>query len=223
MSDNLIAYIILSISFMVVFGMGDFLLLRLRWKAEHSRKFVHIGSGLLACTFPFYFDSHWWVMAICASFVGLLYLSLKFNFLKGINQVDRKTYGSLVYPLAVYGSFYFYSSFAALSPMIFLIPILLLSIPDPAAALVGKNYPIRRFSADPHAKSWGGSGAFFLSAAVIVFIPMYASYDYGVFRSISVAVMIALVTTAIEAFSKKGLDNLFVPLGACICLYFLMP
>ena len=85
MSLNIIAYLILSLSFLLIFLLGDALLIYAKIPAEYSRKTVHILSGLLACAFPVYFSSYWWVLAICSSFIGLLFLSIRFNFLKGIN------------------------------------------------------------------------------------------------------------------------------------------
>src|SRR5208283_3979131 len=100
--SNFIAYLILSSGFLAIFFSGEALYTYLKVPAEFSRKYIHISSAVLACAFPFFFDSQWWVMAICFSFLILLYLSVKFNFLKSINSVERKTFGSVLYPVAIY-------------------------------------------------------------------------------------------------------------------------
>ncbi len=218
MNPDILAYLILSVCFLLIFLLGDLMLHYFKVQVEYSRKTVHVLSGLLACAFPIYFSNYWWVFAICASFIVLLFISLKFNLLKGINSVERKTYGSIVYPIGVFFSFVFYSvhinRYVFEPYFLFYIPLLILTFSDPLAAIVGKNFPIKRFSDKPGSKSWGGSGAFFLSAFVLSYFLLPPE-----FRSLTLALVLALVTMQAESWSKSGLDNIFIPLSAMLVLY----
>ena len=97
---------------------------------------------------------------------------------------------------------------------LFYIPLLILTFSDPLAAIVGKNYPIKRFTINPESKSWGGSGAFLISAFFITYLLLPTEN-----RSIALAVIIAIATMQAESWSKKGLDNFFIPITAMAVLY----
>ena len=192
--SNLTAYLLLSVGFLILFFIGELLLKFFKVSSEISRKFAHITSGLLACAFPFAFDSHWWVMAICASFLALLYLSAKFNFLKSINSVERKTYGSVLYPIAIYICFFLNQLLTNDSGQFqfYFTSVLILALSDPLAAIIGGNYPIFRFKKIATGKSLSiffifsavsGSGntlyAFFIEAITIA-LYISAAYLMGI-------------------------------------------
>jgi dolichol kinase len=154
-------------------------------------------------------------MAIGFSFLLLLYLSEKFNFLKSINSIERKTFGSVLYPIAIYlcfilnqvlvknnGQYQFY--FASL---------MILGISDPLAAIVGGKYPIFRFQKIAVGKSIGGSLAFFIAAFIISF--SFLTLD----NKILICLAVSLLSTLAELFSYNGFDNLFVPLSCYLLFY----
>jgi phytol kinase len=214
---NLTAYILLSLSFLFLFFLGEILLKYFKVAPEYSRKFVHITSGILACAFPFCFNSHWWVMGICFSFLLLLYLSKTFNFLKGINSVERKTYGSILYPIAIYLCFILnqlLEKYPGQYPFYFS-SVLIMAISDPLAALIGRKYPLHRFMKIVNGKSIGGSLAFFISALIISF--SFLNIDNKIF----ICLTISLLSTIVELFCSKGFDNIFVPLS-CYLVFFLI-
>jgi len=215
--SNLIAYLLLSVGFLFLFSIGELLLKFFKVSAEISRKFAHITSGLLACAFPFAFDSHWWVMAICTSFLGLLYLSAKFNFLKSINSVERKTYGSVLYPIAIYICFFLNQLFTKGSGQFqfYFTSVLILAISDPLAAIIGGNYPLFRFKKIATGKSVGGALAFFISTFIISY--SFLNFD----DKILISLVISLLSTLVELISSNGFDNLFIPLSCYLIFFFL--
>lgn len=215
--SNFTAYLLLSAFFLAILFAGEVLYKYFNLPAELSRKFSHISSALIACTFPFLLDSHWWVMAIGFSFLVLLYLSVKFNFLKSINSVERKTFGSELYPIAIYlcfllnhilvknnGQFQFYFS-----------SILILGISDPLAAIIGGKYPIYRFKKIVTGKSIGGSLAFFIATFIISF--SFLNLE----NKIIICLVISVLSTLVELICSKGFDNLFIPLS-CYIIFFLL-
>ncbi|NUM32527.1 MAG: phosphatidate cytidylyltransferase [Bacteroidetes bacterium] len=222
MSD-FITFLIISISGLLLFGFTELMYHRFKIDVEITRKTAHIGSGLLSLLFPVYFHSQWWVLLICAMFQLLLVTSINLGFLKSINAVKRKTYGSVVYPIVVYIVFLFWF-YLERNPkendnnyIYFYLPITILAICDPIATFFGKKYPIYKLK--KLSKSIGGSVAFWFTAFSICFFFTLNSKVFGQFDIIWVSILIATVSTFTELYSKKGFDNLFIPISVIISMY----
>ncbi|MBD3638567.1 MAG: phosphatidate cytidylyltransferase [Crocinitomicaceae bacterium] len=220
--------------FLILFTIGELLYHKLKLPAEITRKFVHMGTGVICLTFPFFLGSHWSVLVLTISFFAILLVSIKFNLLKSINSVDRKTGGSFIFPVVIYLTFWAYSIFGlgdmdatgldwkntAIGREMFygatvyyFLPILILSISDPMAALIGKKWPVGKYKIFGCTKTFMGSAAFFLSAlalSIIFMMPLATSPEYGML----IALCIAFSTTLVEAICHRGIDNLLIPLTA---------
>lgn len=217
MNQQLINTAILAGSFLALFGLAELLYHFAKVKAEITRKIVHFGTGILTLLFPILLDNHWLVLFLCASFAVILFLSLRFNLLKSINAIDRKSYGSLCYPLSVYICYLVYDWYHAahqsnIDLLIFYLPILILAISDPLAALFGKRWPIGKYAVGCGHKSVLGSSVFFASAFIISFGILYKLYASNTTSIVAASFIIALSTTISEAFSSKGMDNLYIPI-----------
>jgi phytol kinase len=211
MNSDLINSIILSGCFLALFAIGELLYHRFKVRAEYTRKLSHFGTGILTFLFPVMLSNHWWVLALCSSFALLLVVSLKFNFLKSINAVDRETVGSLCYPVSVY--FCFLASSHYQDMVIFYLPILVLAISDPLAALFGKRWPIGKFSVMGQHKTLVGCTAFFISSFIIALLFHVISLQSRPGEIIGYALLIAVLSTIVEALSSRGWDNLTIPLS----------
>ena len=198
--------ILLSTSFLVLFAFGEVLYHVFNVKAELTRKWSHIGTGFLTLLFPSMLSNHWWVLVLCATFAVLLSTSIKFNFLKSINAVDRDTAGSLCYPLAVYTSFLV--SVWKEDTLFFYLPILIMALADPSAALVGKRWPWKPYTVGKQKKSVAGSLAFF---AVSTVLSIYFLGGNLTVEHIWLILIVAVSSTLAEAFSAKGYDNVTIP------------
>jgi phytol kinase len=221
MNSELINFGILAFMFLVLFAIAEFGYHFLKVKPEWTRKFVHLGTGLLALLFPVMLKNHWHVLLLCASFFILLNLSLKFNFLKSINDIPRKSIGSLAFPISVYGCYLAFCFFER-HYFYFYLPILILAISDPIAALVGKHVPGNKINFGKKDKTLMGSLAFFLSAAIISFVLIIAFKKYeGTLNFVLYTVLIAFVATIAEAFSSKGWDNITIPASVLATLFVL--
>jgi len=221
MKTEIINMLLLSGAFLTLFGIAECLYHFLKVKAEHSRKLVHFGTGVLTLTFPAMLDNHWLVLALCTSFVGVLAGSLKFNLLKSINAIDRKSYGSLAFPMAVYLSYLAYD-FSGQNYLYYYLPILTLAICDPLAALVGRRFPLGKFKIAGGNKTVMGSAIFFLSAFVLsASLLAYFNIDLAMSTLFLQCCGIALVAMFSEAVSGKGMDNLSIPIAVISSLYFL--
>lgn len=254
MNDNLFYTILLTFGFLALFGSAEILYHFFKLKTEYTRKFVHVGTGFITLLFPLLLTHHLWVLFLCSSFAILLLLSLKFNFLPSINKIERKSVGSLAYPLAVYISFLAFNfstdfiqnqnsntEISTHSNLIyFYLPMLILAISDPMAALLGRNLSKRQFSffsnnkvlrlflkSNPThnyqiktpCKTIIGSVAFFGSAFLIGVILFFSLNEFSFFVGISLAFFVAFCATFSEAFSKKGWDNLTIPVTVISVLF----
>ncbi len=223
MNPDLLHYIILSGAYIFLFATAEILYHKFHFQAEHTRKVVHIGSGLLSMLFPILFSSHWWVLGICSSFVLLLFVSQKFNFLRSINGIDRKSHGSVLYPVAVYMSFlsYDYMSFhtAMHTYFWFYQPVLVMALADPAAALCGKRYPTGIMHIFGDKKSLTGFVGFIVVASIVTYL-LAVSLHAPIGNIYIYVGSMAVITAITELFATKGSDNIFIPLAAILVNYF---
>ena len=187
-----------------------------RWRplpAELSRKLFHIGGGLTTLTFPWLFASAWPVILLALittpALLALKYMrAFKGNLGAVLYRVDRTSLGELYFPLSVCLLFVFTRAHA----LLFLIPVLILTLADPAAAAIGCRYGRLRYSLVKGRKSVEGSAAFFLVAFACVLYPLLILAHMGLGEAALVAALVGLLATLAEAVAWEGLDNLFIPI-----------
>lgn len=210
--------LILAGLFLALFGVAELLYHFAKVKAELTRKLVHIGTGLLTFLFPIMLGNHWFVLILCVSFALILIASLKFNWLPSINAIERYSVGSLAYPAAVYGCYLAYDYFDQ-NYMFFYLPILILAICDPLAALFGKRWPIGKYKIGMDNKTLMGSGVFFISAMIICLLFFcFPNLEKTPLELILHSVFISFIAALTEAYSKRGYDNLTIPAAVLFCL-----
>jgi phytol kinase len=180
---------------------------------ELSRKFFHIGGGLSTLTFPWVFASIWPVVLLAlltiAALLALKYIRLfQGNLGAVLYRVERTSLGELYFPLSVCLLFVFTFT----HPLLFLIPVLILTLADPAAAVIGCRYGSLRYTLVKGHKSVQGSAAFFLVAFACVLFPLLTLAPAEPGQAVPVAVLVGLLATLAEAVAWEGLDNLFIPL-----------
>lgn len=190
---------------------------------EKIRKIVHIGTGqviLLA----------WWLaipawVGIAASILAstIALLSYKFPILPGINSVGRKSLGTFFYALSIgiLVAWFWYIQ----QPYYAAIGILVMTWGDGLAALIGQKYGKHLYKIGGIQKSWEGSltmaiVSFFVTSVILVAVQGNSWQIY------LVSLAVALVATALESFSKLGIDNLTVPIASaalCFSLLQILP
>ena len=217
MSKEIINTGLLAVLFLLLFAIAEFLYHKLKVKADLTRKIVHFGSGVLTLLFPIMLGNHWLVLILCAGFAIILIVSLKFHFLKSINLIDRISYGSILYPFAVYSCYLAYDHFDR-ELLFFYLPILILAVCDPMAALIGKSFPYGKFNMGKDTKTISGSFSFFITAIVVTLI-LFHFISSKYFRDIlPVTLLIAGISSVTEAISIKGLDNITIPASVLLVL-----
>lgn len=216
MSSDISHSLILAFSFLFLFSLAEVLYHFFHLKAEYTRKLVHFSTGFITLLFPVLLSSHWYVLFLCGSFFLILIVSQKFSWLPSINNIDRISRGSISYPIAVYGCFYVYTFFG--NYVFFYLPVLILAVSDPVAALLGRRYPKGRYTLFSEQKTLTGSGAFLMSAFIISVILLQS---FTVLSHLTILLMstgIACLTCIAEAIAQKGYDNLTIPFSALAVL-----
>ncbi len=197
---------------------------------EVTRKVVHISVGIAVFPAPIIFSSLFPVIAIALFFIAVNFLSLRMRLFKGMDSVERQTFGTVYYPLAF---LILVLVFWKDHPAIISISMLTLALGDALAAIVGegvKNPNLYNLTGDK--KSIQGSTAMFLTTMLIVAISLYFTSDsiqwWGktfvltVKDIILIALLTALFTTVFEAIGSYGFDNLFIPISSSFMLYSLV-
>ncbi len=218
MQQDLLNLVILSGAFLALFGLAELIYRFGKVKAEYTRKLVHAGTGVLTLLFPLMLHSHWSVLILCSSFLVILLGSWKWDILPSINNIDRFSWGSLLYPVTVYLLF-FLSEKSNRNELWFYLPILILAFADPAAALVGKKIPFGKYNVRGSNKTLMGSSAFTLVASSICYALFAFNFDYlSIEAIVMLSLIIGLVSALVEAISSNGVDNLTIPITAFILL-----
>ena len=183
---------------------------------EVSRKTVHMGTGALVCVFPWLFQSAATVAALSAAFLLLLVFLRSRKLLSSVGDVERASVGELLFPVSV--GLLFWLSHAR--PAYYLAPLLVLVVPDAAAALVGKTYGRVLFEVEQgERKSLEGSLMFFLLTFLAVFLPLLLMTDTAKGPLVLEVLQLAFLVACLEAICVNGVDNLVIPLA---CYYILI-
>jgi len=193
---------------------------------EWVRKMAHIGTGALSISFPWIFSGRLPVFLICSASIALLlairYLPFIHNRLSGaLDGVARKSWGEIYFPLSV-GLLY---QFAGDNKLLYAVPLVVLTLADTVAALVGVEYGKHGYTTTGDTKSMEGSIAFFCAAFFSVNVALVVFSDVGRIETLLISLDIALIVMLLEAIAWRGLDNIFIPLGVFILLrlYLVMP
>ena len=183
---------------------------------EFTRKIVHIGSGNVIVL-------AWWLdisaevivsAAIIAAVIALT--SYIIPILPSIESVGRKSLGTLFYAISIgILTAYFWQD----SPQYTTIGILTMAWGDGMAAIIGQRFGKHTYQVGQITKSWEGSLAMAIASFLVTGLILWLveGNSWGIW---SISLVVALVATLLEAFSKLGIDNLTVPLGSAILCFF---
>ena len=183
---------------------------------ELTRKIVHIGSGnviLLA----------WWFNISCQVIVSAAIIaaaiaitSYIIPILPSIESVGRKSFGTLFYAISIG---ILSACFWQTSPQYTVIGILIMAWGDGMAAIIGQRFGKHTYKIGNITKSWEGSLAM-ATASFTVAELVLLSVEGNSWQILLISIVVALLATILEAFSKLGIDNLSVPLSSGFICFF---
>lgn len=176
---------------------------------ESSRKSIHVLGGLGCLLFPILVES--WVSVLIMSIIfGIFfYAGERFQLLKSLSSVKRKSLGSLLFPIAIL--FLFIT--AQKQMWLYASSLLVLVLADTAAALAGTQFgKVTYATCETQKKSLEGSLSFALIAYAAVFSSMVFLSDFPVITCALTTLLMVIILMGIEGVSIGGTDNIFVPL-----------
>jgi uncharacterized protein (TIGR00297 family) len=201
------------------------------------RKIIHLSMGVVIFFIPAYFQSNFYPALAAVLFLALNALNLRFSWFraliagKGTGDLQPKatvqSYGSLLFPLV------FLVLILVLwdsHKWILQISMLVMGVGDSLAALVGSSVGkkhIEHLTKNP--KTVEGSLTMFLSSLLLLgtSLAMFSTQFKGglagkpLLLLLALALLLAVVATAVEALLSYGLDNFFIPLSIAFVLYVL--
>jgi uncharacterized protein (TIGR00297 family) len=197
------------------------------------RKVIHLSMGVVMFFIPTYFTSNFYPLIVALLFAGIGLLSLKSGVLMSLHGETVLTpegervisYGPVLFPLVFFvQALFLWGSHV----WILQTSMLVQGIGDALAALVGTAAGGRHIeNLTKSRKSVEGTMAMFISSFVIlsvslfVFKPAFTAElaAQPFWMLLALALLLALLATAVEALLSWGLDNLFIPLAIAYVLY----
>ena len=191
----------------------------LRPPVEWTRKFVHLGGGVVSAAFPWLFASPWPVLVLAAGALAAFELGRRRGLLESVTAVERPSRGEAWFPVGVALLFLV----ARHDHAFWLIAISALVLSDTAAALIGGSYGRLGYRVGEDRKSLEGSAIFLLVTFLAVHVTLLLATPIDRTACVLVAAQVALLLTSFEAISMRGNDNVVVPLGAYYLLVKMTP
>ena len=212
MDESLILFVLPPLLLVPAMGLLSMIRSSHRIGEELKRKSFHVGFGLVALSFPLIWTEAWMVvtgltLAFAWMFAVRKLPCLHKYFGSVLHECDRKSKGEFYYAVSVAGLILAMGD----SLHLYVIPILILSLADAAAAIFGRLIPSQPLTGCFRGKSVAGCTAFFIVAAAIC-VPSLAIYTELLPWQITFgALAVATATCFTEAVCRRGLDNFFVP------------
>lgn len=179
---------------------------------ETARKIIHISVGSFIAFWPLYMS---WltIQLLCLALFAGIVLSYELGVFGAIHKVKRKTSGELWYPVGI-------GLAATLTeqPWIFCVAVLHMSLADGIAALAGMKWGRLHYRIGLHTKSMVGSFAFLVTSFVLCICAFIILRDELPGTSFGVFAVTPFLATAVESVSRKGIDNILIPLSVVFAL-----
>ena len=181
---------------------------------ELSRKIIHIGIGpviLLAWSFNIPKN----IAFFSAFFVTLaLGINYQYRLLPAIEDIERKSFGTIAYGLSITLLLLFFWPRYASSISI---GILSMAFGDGLAGLIGRTIYSPQWSVLGQTKSIAGT--FTMGSVVGVTTATISSINNLNIQPLEI-IMISLIATFLEQISPWGIDNITVPVGVtCVVIW----
>ena len=200
----------------ILIGVSEVARAMLQWSPESSRKLVHLIVGTLVSACPFIFKSNIPPVILASIFIFVNSLALKADGFKGMNSIDRFSYGTVYFPIA----FLILALFWWEKPITLVLSILIMTFSDTIAAVIGeRTRQPRHFRIWDDIKSVEGSLGMFLSSFMIIYIgtDLFAwLFGAAFFLPLPILIgasgFVAMIVTLSEAVSSRGSDNFSVPI-----------
>ena len=176
---------------------------------EALRKIIHIGMGPLIPIAQYLQIDQNSALTFTGIISILIFLNYSYKFFPSIEDVDRKSFGTLFYCISLFILIFF---FWEKDPYALMAGFFIMTFGDGLAGLIGKNLKSKYWIFFKQKKSLLGTATMFLTSLLVVCSLAYIQkYNFNINL-----LMIAFIATTLEQFSIIGIDNLLVPLASAI-------
>lgn len=196
------------------------LLRRRGWAPERTRRWVHVGVGMVVVALPFGTLDWLPVTALALAFTGLNAGALWSGRVAAIHEGRSDSVGTVTFPLALAVT----APWAWTPERVWILQtaFLALATADPLAGWIGRSAPAaRRIRIGEGTKSVDGTAAVAATTflVVAVAVPLFRGPTGGVTGTVlAVAGLGALVVSATELLGGRGWDNFFVVVALALVL-----
>ena len=172
---------------------------------ELKRKIIHIGIGPLIPIAKFLEIDQNSALFFTGTISLLVLINYIFKIIPTIEDVERKSYGTLFYCLSLFILIFI---FWDKDPYSLITGFFIMTFGDGLAGLLGKTFNSRSWFFLKQKKSLIGTLTMFLTSLIIV-----SSLGYATQKSLNLNYFtIAFIATLLEQVSFLGIDNFIVPI-----------
>ena len=214
---NLLGLLIAYVYIFAIIGAAEGLR---RWRgygSDFTRKVIHIGVGMLSWFISYLFDSPWYFVFACGTFVIINLIDWRFGIISSMSSSDASNLGTVYFPIA-----------AAVVALIFWDnqPILVAALMpltwgDGLAPVIGRRYGSHEYTVFGHTRTIEGSAAFFAAGGLFTWLALWlkaGTPDLTPVEALLPAFVVIAATTVVEGVSIWGLDNITVTAVSIIIL-----
>ncbi|OIO62973.1 MAG: hypothetical protein AUJ47_06825 [Candidatus Marinimicrobia bacterium CG1_02_48_14] len=218
------AFLVFLGGIMFTIGLSEIARKFFHWRAEFSRKLVHVLVGVLLAFAPFVLSSPTPAIVLGILFIIINYFALRSEIFAGMHATSRVSYGTVYFPIAFVIMVALYWDH---NPAIMLTSLLILAFADTTASIVGERLVYSRtFTFWFDKKTIPGSVTFFITAFLVVMLTFswFLSLDIHQHPPLPfsfiffISVITALTSTFAESASRQGSDNLTLTIAAALTL-----
>jgi len=176
---------------------------------ELKRKVIHIGIGPLIPIAQFLKIDQFSALIFTGIISLLVLINYTYKIFPTIEDVERKSYGTLFYCLSLFFLIYL---FWEKDPYSLIAGFFIMTFGDGLAGLIGKTFNSKSWILFKQKKSLFGTITMFLTSLIVVASLGYIqefSFNLNYFT-------IAFIATFLEQFSILGIDNLIVPISSAL-------
>lgn len=219
MMSNFIGLIIAYVYIFSVLAVAEWLRRRRGYGGDFTRKFVHIGVGMLIWLVPFLFDRPWLFVFASLTFVVLNLLDWRYGYFSAMAAGDRANLGTVYFPLAAaVVAIIFWNQ-----PPLMVAALMPLTWGDGLASVIGRKFGAHEYVVLDHVRTLEGSATFFIASSVATWLALWlvtGPPEITPAEAVPTAITVALASTMVEAVSPWGLDNLTVTAASTALLGF---
>ena len=180
---------------------------------ELKRKIIHIGIGPLVPIAKFLKIDQNSALFLTGIILLLVLINYTYKIFPTIEDVERKSYGTLFYCLSLFILIYL---FWDKDPYALISGFFIMTFGDGLAGLIGKSFKSKSWNFFKQKKSLFGTMTMFLTSLIVVCSIGYAQQNSFYLNYFT----IAFFATLIEQFSILGIDNFIVPISSALFFNF---